>query len=151
MITFKRADLFAQYATVRVNTVNCVGVMGAGVARAFKRRYPEMFRAYQIACQLGEVRPGKLHVFATDDCMVVNFPTKDDWRQPSRYEYVADGLTALVDLLDHFPGQSSVVMPALGCGNGGLDWAVVRPMIERAFDGNPHHIVVLEPNSERTH
>lgn len=157
MITVARASIFELPADVRINTVNTVGVMGAGVALAFRRRYPDMFRAYELACERGEVRIGSLHTWRADDAcssrgacspsLIVNFPTKMHWREKSRYEYVRAGLVALRDLLATLEAGKRVVIPALGCGNGGLDWSVVLPMIktELAPVGERHSITILEP------
>jgi hypothetical protein len=100
VVTFVDGELFALAADVRGNTVNCVGVMGAGIARAFEARYPDMFRAYRRACEAGRVAPGRLDVWRRDDEGVVNVPTKRDWRDGSRYGDVAAGLVALRDYLD---------------------------------------------------
>jgi O-acetyl-ADP-ribose deacetylase (regulator of RNase III) len=147
MIEFVHGDMFATPADVRVNTVNCVGVMGAGVALAFKRRYPDMFKAYVHDCEGGLVRPGKLHVWrsTSGDC-VVNFPTKRHWKDNSRYEDIESGLDALRAYLDIL-GRVSVTLPALGCGHGGLDWNRVSMMISSKLDGVDAHIKVFEPLS----
>src|SRR5688500_17204920 len=96
MIEFVQGDMFATPADIRVNTVNCVGVMGTGVALAFKKRYPEMFEAYQRDCANGLVRPGQLHVWRSlAGDWIINFPTKRDWREGSHYEDIESGLHAL--------------------------------------------------------
>lgn len=149
MLTIQRSQLFALPADIRVNTVNTVGVMGAGVALAFKRQYPEMFRAYQLACELGDLQIGMLHVYHADDCTIVNFPTKTHWRLPSSYSYIAAGLPQLAAMIrqyaDEIKHNPRMVVPALGSGNGGLDWARVRLMIESELSDLPADIVVLEP------
>ena len=129
MIHYVSGDMFARAADVRVNTVNCVGVMGKGIALEFKRRYPAMFLDYKAACERGEVRPGRLHTYGTEECLIVNFPTKIHWRHGSRYDDVRDGLEALRDLLRPM-GKVMITLPALGCGHGGLDWTRVKNMIE---------------------
>ncbi len=149
MIEFTSGDMFQVPADVRVNTVNCKGVMGAGVALAFKNRYPEMFKDYQTACRDGRVRPGALHVWKslTGD-WVINFPTKRDWRDPSNYEDIRAGLEALRKyLLEH--GKVSVALPALGCGNGGLDWDKVAPMIIESLGDLDARILVFAPQDSR--
>lgn len=135
-LIFKKGDMFAEPAEALVNTVNCVGVMGKGVALEAKRRWPKNYSAYKKVCDAGRLRPGKLFVFDASQLLdqhgpryVINFPTKDHWREKSKISYVADGLDALVGAIREYK-ISSVVMPPLGCGNGGLDWAVVRPLIE---------------------
>jgi O-acetyl-ADP-ribose deacetylase (regulator of RNase III) len=145
MIQFTRGDMLAVPADIRVNSVNCKGVMGTGVALAFKQRYPEMFRDYQRACRDGTLRPGTLHVWKnlTGD-WVVNFPTKRDWRDPSRYEDIRTGLQELRRYLQE-QGRVSVAIPALGCGHGGLDWGRVSSMIKDELDDLDASILVFEP------
>lgn len=150
MISFLDGDMFDTPADIRVNTVNCVGVMGAGVALAFKKRLPEMFKDYKKACDAGLVRPGKLHVWRslTGD-WVVNFPTKRDWRNPSRYEDIDTGLDALHEFLAPL-GSVTVTIPALGCGHGGLDWGRVSEMIrEKLSDLSTNLLVFSPPESKR--
>jgi len=150
MIRYAQGDIFDTPADIRVNTVNCVGVMGAGVALAFKNRYPEMFKKYAKACKSGKVRPGKPHVWKKSDfeeiVTVVNLPTKDHWKQPSEYEYVEKGLRWLHDFVEK-RGKVRVALPALGCGHGGLDWPRVQKMIEAALGDLTAEIIVFEPSS----
>jgi O-acetyl-ADP-ribose deacetylase (regulator of RNase III) len=132
-----------------VNTVNCVGVMGKGIALQFKNKWPENNRAYEIACKLKEVRPGRMFVFDSGGLVkpnyIINFPTKDHWRGKSRIEYIRDGLVDLVEQVKRL-GIRSIAIPPLGCGNGGLDWEEVRPLIERAFDDLPDvEVRLFEP------
>jgi O-acetyl-ADP-ribose deacetylase (regulator of RNase III) len=145
MIHFTKGDMFDLDVDIRINTVNCMGVMGAGVALAFKNRYPDMFREYREACSAGEIRPGKLHIWRspTGD-LVVNFPTKRHWREKSRYDDIQAGLNALRDYLQNYKGIK-VALPALGCGNGGLDWARVAPMITEQLRELDAEIFVFEP------
>lgn len=129
-----------------VNTVNTVGVMGKGIALQFKRAFPDNYLRYRAACERGELRLG--HMFVVDTGMlgprrhVINFPTKRHWRTPSRLEDIGSGLGDLVRVVRDL-GITSVAVPALGCGNGGLDWGVVRPMIEQAFARVPDVRAVL--------
>lgn len=150
MIQYASGDMFAIDVDVRVNTVNCVGIMGAGVALAFKRRYPDMFNAYQKKCRSGLIRPGKVDIWKTlTGEWVINFPTKRDWRERSRYEYIDAGLEDLRMYLDA-QGEITVAMPALGCGHGGLDWSRVRPMIVEKLGGLTNaSISVFEPSDSR--
>lgn len=149
MIEFIQGDIFDTPADIRVNTVNCVGAMGAGVALAFKKRYPEMFKDYQGACRRGQIRPGKMHVWRSlEGVWIINFPTKRDWREPSRYEDIDAGLDDLRQYLDSV-APVTVALPALGCGNGGLDWARVSDMIRQKLDGVNAHVYVLEPAASR--
>lgn len=140
--------MFETSADVRINTVNCVGVMGAGVALAFKKEYPEMFKEYREECNQGNVRPGNPHVW-TDyrlegNTTIINFPTKDDWRQPSKYEYIEAGLEWLRSFLQK-KGKVSVTLPALGCGHGGLDWGRVRELISDYLKDLDAEVFVFEP------
>lgn len=134
-ITRKHGDLLQETdVDAIVNAVNCVGVMGKGIALQFKTTWPENFRAYQAACKAGLVRTGKMFVF---DCgpvrphYIINFPTKDHWRGASTIDFVRDGLEDLVAVTRRL--GRSLALPPLGCGNGGLSWAEVRPLIEQAF------------------
>lgn len=132
-----------------VNTVNCVGFMGRGIAAQFKRSHPENFRAYEAACKRGEVVPGRMFIFATgrltNPRWIVNFPTKRHWRGKSRMEDIESGLTDLVaEVLSR--KITSIAIPPLGCGLGGLSWDEVRPRIERAFAGiDGVQVTIYEP------
>jgi adenine-specific DNA methylase/O-acetyl-ADP-ribose deacetylase (regulator of RNase III) len=149
MLKFTSGDMFKTPADIRVNTVNCVGVMGAGVALAFKDKYPEMFKDYKEACDRGDIRPGKLHVWKNlIGDWVINFPTKRHWRDKSHYEDIEAGLIALRKFLNSNRGVS-VALPALGCGHGGLDWTKVRGLIERHLDGVDAEILVFRPSDSR--
>ncbi len=150
MLKFVSGDFFDFDADVMVNTVNCVGVMGAGAALAFKTRFPDMYSSYVDACKDGVVRPGHAHVWVREDMLskrltIVNLPTKIDWRKPSEYEYVEKGLAWMSEFLETREGQI-VTMPALGCGNGGLDWELVRPMIEHQLGATRATLLVFEPS-----
>lgn len=141
--------MFDAPADIRVNTVNCVGVMGAGVALAFKQRYPDMFKEYQRDCKDGRVKPGTMHIWKSlGGDWIINFPTKRDWREPSRYEDIADGLADLRSYLDGL-GHVTVALPALGCGHGGLDWNRVSEMIRDKLEGVDAHVLVFEPAASR--
>ncbi|MGL5928430.1 MAG: type II toxin-antitoxin system antitoxin DNA ADP-ribosyl glycohydrolase DarG [Dermatophilaceae bacterium] len=134
MITLHEGNLLTEDVEALVNTVNTQGVMGKGVALQFKRAYPEMFQSYEAACRRGDVQPGRLHIWSSDALtgprFVINFPTKRHWRQPSRLEDIDAGLVALVEAIRE-RNIRSIALPPLGCGNGGLDWRDVRPLIER--------------------
>lgn len=131
-----------------VNTVNCVGVMGKGIALQFRNKWPENFRAYAAACKAKQVRPGRMFVFDSGALakpnFIINFPTKDHWRGKSRIEFIRDGLVDLVAQIRRL-GIRSIAIPPLGCGNGGLDWAEVKPLIESAFAELPEVEVRLFP------
>jgi O-acetyl-ADP-ribose deacetylase (regulator of RNase III) len=136
MIHITRGNLLEADAEALVNTVNCDGFMGKGIALQFKQAFPENFKSYEKACRVGEVRPGRMFTFRTGSLVnpryIINFPTKRHWRSKSRLEDIASGLRALITELREL-GIKDVAVPPLGCGFGGLDWRKVRPMIERAF------------------
>ena len=149
MLRFTTGDILATDAEALVNTVNCVGVMGRGIALQFKKAFPENFRAYARACQRGEVKHGAVFVFETGTlthpCTIINFPTKRHWRSNSRIEAVEAGLKDLVHVVRD-RGIRSMAVPPLGCGLGGLDWSIVRPRIEEALGSlNSLDVVVFEP------
>ena len=153
MITLARGDLLEAPAEALVNAVNCVGVMGKGIALQFKQAFPENFKAYKQACKRSKVEPGKMFVFDRggldlkpgESRYLINFPTKRHWRGRSKMEDIESGLEALVDEVER-RGIRSVAIPALGCGNGGLDWADVRPRIEAAFADLPDvQVFLFEP------
>jgi O-acetyl-ADP-ribose deacetylase (regulator of RNase III) len=136
MIKSVTGDLLRQDVDALVNTVNTVGVMGKGIALQFRRAWPEMFTAYASACSRGEVRIGQMHVWETGSFagprLIVNFPTKRHWRSPSTLEDIEAGLVDLVRVIREW-GIRSIAIPPLGCGNGGLDWSEVEPLIHRAM------------------
>ncbi|MCD0451181.1 macro domain-containing protein [Actinocorallia sp. API 0066] len=135
MITEKSGNLLLDDADALVNTVNTVGVMGKGLALQFKRAYPDNFEAYRAACARGSVVPGK--IFSTrlvDGRWILNFPTKRHWRERSRLADIESGLVALAKVIDEL-GLRSVAIPPLGCGNGGLEWSVVRALIMDRLGG----------------
>ena len=126
-----RGDLFESYAQTLVNTVNCVGVMGKGVALQFKKRFPDMFAEYARRCRDGEVRLGEPYLWAPlGSPWVLNFPTKDHWRSVARLQDIVDGLDHLGEHYESW-GIESMAVPSLGCGEGRLDWHVVAPVLIR--------------------
>ena len=126
MIEYKTGNLLHEDAEALVNSVNCVGVMGRGIALQFKRAWPDNFRAYAAACRRGEVRPGRMFVFPTNQLdnpkYIINFPTKRHWRSKSRLEDIRAGLEALAQEIRQRKIRS-VAVPPLGSGLGGLPWA----------------------------
>lgn len=148
-IRYKSGDVLQEDAEALVNSVNCVGVMGRGVALQFKRAFPGNFKAYQTACRRGEVRPGRMLVYETDGLAnpryIINFPTKRHWRGRSRLEDIESGLRALVRVIQE-RAIKSIALPSLGSGLGGLDWQLVKDRIETAFAGlQGVSVTVFEP------
>jgi len=125
-------NLFESKAQTLVNTVNCVGIMGKGIAQEFKKRYPEMFEDYNDRCTKGEVQLGKPYIFKSlyEEKAIINFPTKKHWRSVSRIEDIYNGLEYLTTKYKDW-GVTSIAFPPLGCGNGGLEWDDVGPLLYR--------------------
>jgi O-acetyl-ADP-ribose deacetylase (regulator of RNase III) len=149
-ITFTSGDILAADVEALVNTVNCVGIMGRGVALQFKNAFPANFKAYEAACKRKEVQPGRMFVFETRTAMnphyIINFPTKRHWRGKSRIEDIETGLGALVQEI-RARHIRSIAVPPLGSGLGGLNWSDVRAHIGRALHGLPDvEVVVFEPS-----
>lgn len=146
MIQEVRGNLLETDAEALVNTVNCVGYMGKGIALQFKQAFPENFRAYEQAVKRGEVQPGRMFVFktglVTNPRYIINFPTKRHWRGKSRLADIDVGLKTLVEEIKHLCIHS-IAVPPLGCGNGGLKWSVVRPRIVGALEALPDTRVLL--------
>jgi O-acetyl-ADP-ribose deacetylase (regulator of RNase III) len=151
-IRLMHGDLLRQDdADAIVNTVNCVGVMGKGIALQFKNKWPDNFKAYEAACKAGEVRLGKMFVFDSGALVrphyIINFPTKQHWRGKSQMQSIKLGLEDLTAQIRRL-GIRSLAMPPLGCGNGGLDWRDVKPMIEQAFSTLPEvELRLFEPGT----
>jgi O-acetyl-ADP-ribose deacetylase (regulator of RNase III) len=151
MIRFTRGNLLEADVEALVNTVNTVGVMGKGIALMFKEAFPENFRAYADACKRGEVRVGTMFVTHRGGLLnprwIINFPTKQNWRHKARMEWVDEGLRDLRRVIVENE-ITSVAVPPLGCGNGGLRWRRVRGVIERALsDLEDVEVVVYEPTA----
>jgi O-acetyl-ADP-ribose deacetylase (regulator of RNase III) len=149
VIELAQGNILEADAEALVNTVNCVGYMGKGIALQFKQAWPENFRAYERACRAHEVQPGRMFVVPTGRMMnpkhIINFPTKRHWRGASRIADIRAGLKALVEEVKRLDIRS-VAVPPLGCGNGLLSWWEVRPIIEKAFEGAPDvHVLLFEP------
>ncbi len=148
-VKVKRGDLLKENSDAIVNTVNCVGVMGKGIALQFKQRWPQNFKAYEAACKREELRPGKMFIYDLGEWakprFIINFPTKAHWRGDSKIEYIESGLRDLVSQVKRL-NIRSIALPPLGCGNGGLDWADVKRLIFAAFKEHPDvQVNVFEP------
>lgn len=137
-------DLFASEAESLVNTVNCVGVMGKGVALEFKKWFPRMAKDYAERCARGEVTLGEPYIYAEREKRIINFPTKGHWRSPSRLSDIEAGLDRLVAQLPEW-GVSSIALPPLGCGNGGLEWSQVGPLMYSKLAGVPVNVEAYAP------
>jgi len=142
MILYVQGNLFESPAQTLVNTVNTVGVMGKGVALEFKRLFPEMYAQYRTLCEKKQFRIGQLWLYKSPQKWVINFPTKEHWRSPSRLEYVEAGLKKFVQIYSSL-GIHSIAFPPLGCGNGQLDfYTQVRPLMERHLKSLPIDVFI---------
>jgi O-acetyl-ADP-ribose deacetylase (regulator of RNase III) len=155
VLEYGSGDLLAADVDALVNTVNCVGVMGKGLALQFKRQYPDNYQQYRSACERNEVRLGQMFVVELDAMAgpqyIVNFPTKDHWKSKSRLEDIESGLRDLVRAIDEC-GITSIAIPPLGAGNGGLAWKDVEPLIVHALGELPDVKVVLyTPSNAKRH
>jgi O-acetyl-ADP-ribose deacetylase (regulator of RNase III) len=151
MIYYKTGNLLDSSAEALVNTVNTVGIMGKGIALQFKSMFPNNYKIYAKACKNSEVRIGKLLITHEETMMkgkkiIINFPTKTDWRKPSEYSYIEDGLNELVRII---PEQNikSIAIPPLGSGNGGLNWDKVKIIMAKYLTGLDCDIYIYEPNA----
>lgn len=146
MIELTEGNLIADETQALVNTVNTVGIMGKGIALQFKQAFPENFKAYKRACDKGQVKLGKMFVFdigrLENPRHIINFPTKGHWRSRTKLRDVETGLVDLVQVIRDLDIKS-IAIPPLGCGNGGLDWRRVRPLIEDALGSLPDLVVHL--------
>ena len=151
MIRFTQGNIFDSGCDALVNPVNCVGIMGKGLALQFKRRFPANFTSYAAACRSHQLAPGLLHVFHTGPGtprLIINFPTKRHWRDPSRLDDVARGLEALAGAIATHD-IPSLAVPPLGCGLGGLSWPDVRQLIDHHLSPLPHADIVVYGPSPR--
>lgn len=151
MIHFVTGDLFESGADCLMNTVNCEGFMGKGVAYQFKMRFPKNNESYAKACKTGELQIGKIHYFIEEGKTIINFPTKDRWRAKSKIEYVEAGMKAFVELLPHLHVKQ-IAIPPLGCGNGGLDWFDVKKKVIEALESvqDDYEFYIFEPSQNYT-
>lgn len=149
MITYTKGNILESEAEALVNTVNTVGVMGKGIALQFKKVYPNNYKAYRDACKAGHVKIGKLFVFndsnlASGEKIIVNFPTKKHWRNPSEYSYIEAGLEDLKRVIHEFKIKS-IAIPPLGAGNGGLNWERVKAIIVDKLREESIEVLIYEP------
>lgn len=146
MISYLKGDLLSSPAQVLVNTVNTVGVMGKGIALQFKNKYPAMFSDYQNVCQKNLLDVGKLYLWKSQKKWILMFPTKKHWRNPSKLEYIESGLKKLADNYERL-GIESIAFPKLGCGNGGLNWSDVKPLMEKYLKPLPISVYIYVDNN----
>ena len=149
MIELRQGDILKADAEALVNTVNCVGIMGRGIALQFRKAFPDNCKAYKVLCERKELQIGKIFIYNLNRLenprYVINFPTKRHWKTKSRLEDIESGLKALVEEVSKRHIQS-VALPPLGCGLGGLNWSEVRPKIEQAFINLPNvRVLLFEP------
>lgn len=152
MIQFTEGNLLEADVEALVNAVNTVGVMGKGIALTFKERFPRNFEANARACAAGEVRLGRMYVTENEERFgprwIINFPTKTHWRVKTQIEWVLEGLNDLVRIIAE-KNIRSIAIPALGCGNGGLDWREVGPLVTSALQHvGGLNAIVYEPTSK---
>lgn len=145
MLKVKINDIFKSECNTLVNTVNCIGVMGKGIAKIFKQKYPDMYKDYVDKCNSNLIKPGVPYYYSDlTGVSIINFPTKDHWRSPSRLSYIIDGLDWFVKNYKKL-GIISVAFPPLGCGNGGLDWQDVGPIMYNKLKDIPIDVEIYAP------
>lgn len=147
MINVTTGNIFDANADALVNTVNCEGYMGKGIAYQFKVRFPQNNDRYKEACKKGEFKIGSILTTKESDKLIINFPTKDKWRKKSEYEFIESGMQQLISLLPQLQ-INSIAFPPLGCGNGGLDWGVVKDILInylKEFEGD-YNIILYAPS-----
>ena len=145
MVQYIIGDIFESPAQTIVNTVNTVGVMGKGLALQFKQRYPEMFTAYRDICEQHRLMTGTLMLYSAPDHIILLFPTKENWRNPSRLDYIERGLQKFVSKYSDY-GITSIAFPRLGCGNGELNWEEVQPVMEHYLNDLPIEVYIYLGN-----
>ena len=148
MINLMNGDILKSDAEALVNTVNCMGIMGRGIALPFKKAYPDNFKTYEKVCKDKKLHPGMMLIFPTNTFenprYIINFPTKRHWKGNSRLDDIQSGLPGWLRRLGGW--VKSIAVPPLGCGLGGLDWKTVRPLIEQAFEDLPEvRVDLYEP------
>ena len=148
MIEYRIGNLFECNADCLINTVNCEGFMGKGIAYQFKVRFPENNKSYIKACKSGELTVGKVHCYREDGITIVNFPTKNKWRENSKIEYIETGMDYFIKILPEL-GVKKIAIPPLGCGNGGLLWTDVKKIIEDKIINftDKYDFIIFEPST----
>jgi O-acetyl-ADP-ribose deacetylase (regulator of RNase III) len=151
MIHYKTGNLLDSEADALVNTVNTMGVMGKGIALQFKNMFPNNFKQYALACKNNALKVGQLLVveeasFLSGKKMIINFPTKTNWRLPSEYEYIEKGILELVRIIEERKIKS-IAIPPLGSGNGGLDWNKVKPILQKYLIDVDCDVYIYEPSA----
>lgn len=141
----ENGNIFNSNADILVNPVNCVGVMGKGLALEFKKRYPQMFESYKLACNNNLVKIGEPHVWSDFDITIINFPTKIHWRDKSELKYIIEGMKFLKEYLE-IHDSASIAISALGCGLGGLPWYKVENIIETSLRFVKNDVYLYLPN-----
>ena len=152
MIEYKNGDILREDVEAIVNTVNCVGIMGRGLALQFKNKFPQNFKEYQLACKNKEVQLGKMFVHQTGQLInpkyIINFPTKGHWKQNSKIEDISNGLDDLITIIEKY-SIKSIAIPPLGSGLGGLDWNQVKKLIEEKLKNINCTIILFEPLEQK--
>lgn len=147
MIVYTTGDLLKSNAEALVNTVNCEGYMGKGIAYQFKLQYPQNNKDYIKACKSGNLKVGKMHYFKEKDKVIINFPTKNKWRAKSKMSYIEEGLDDLKSVIETL-NIKTIAIPPLGSGNGGLIWSEVKSLIEKKLALIPNiQIYIYEPST----
>ncbi len=152
MIKYIKGNILESQAQALVNTVNTVGVMGKGIALQFKKTFPNNYKLYHNACKTKEIKIGKLFVTVDSNILsgekiIINFPTKTDWRKPSEYEYIEKGLDNLTEVINQY-NIKSIAIPPLGAGNGGLKWEKVKKIINAKLQNLNIDIFIYEPTDK---
>lgn len=152
MIEYKNGDILREDVEAIVNTVNCVGIMGRGLALQFKNKFPQNLKEYQLACTNKEVQLGKMFVHQTGQLInpkyIINFPTKGHWKQNSKIEDISNGLDDLITIIEKY-SIKSIAIPPLGSGLGGLDWKMVKKLIEEKLKNINCTIILFEPLEQK--
>jgi O-acetyl-ADP-ribose deacetylase (regulator of RNase III) len=151
MIEYVKGNILNSDTQALVNTVNTEGVMGKGIALRFKESFPQNFKEYRKACEANAISIGKLfvtkHHNLSGEKIIINFPTKQKWRNPSEYAFIEKGLEDLIRVIREY-NIKSIALPPLGAGNGGLNWQAVKKMIENKLSGLNIKIVIYEPTEK---